>query len=177
MAAMEAALDRFDAGAPVALEEMVGRWRGSGYPTGHPFDGLLEAYGWYGKEVLSPEAVHPLLFRDHAGVPRPVNPGMAPFGLVRRAPLLARLAGARQAFAAVRPLLWTSRFAARVRLLEHRGMVTAALVYDALPVIDIFRRVDQDTLLGLMDMRGIGQPLFFLLRRDVAQQDRLEPGE
>ena len=174
LAQSQAALDRFDRGAPVPLEELVGRWRGSGYPTGHPFDGLLEDYGWYGKEFLSPEEVHPLLFRDRAGVPRPVNPGVAPFGLVQRAPLLARLAGARQAFAAVRPLLWTSRSAARLRLLEHRGTVTAALIYDALPIIDVFRRVNQDTLLGLMDMRGVGQPLFFLLRRDVPRPDRLE---
>jgi GXWXG protein/Domain of unknown function (DUF4334) len=164
LARTAAALDQFDRAAPVSLEESVGRWRGSGYPTGHPFDGLLEAYGWYGKEILSPETVHPLLFTDRAGAPRPVNPGLAPFALVRRASLLGRLPGARTTFAVVMPLLSTRRAAARLRLLEHRGTLTAALIYDALPIIDVLRRVDQDTLLGLMDMRGVTQPLFFLLR-------------
>ena len=46
---------------------MLGRWRGSGLPTGSPLDGLLEAYGWYGKEFLDAETVHPLLFGDRAG--------------------------------------------------------------------------------------------------------------
>jgi hypothetical protein len=41
------------------------------------------------------------------------------------------------------------------------------MVYDALPIIDLFRRVGRDTLLGLMDMRGLDRPFFFVLRRDV----------
>ena len=155
----------------MSLDELIGRWRGSGYPTGHPFDGLLEDYGWYGKEILSPEVVHPLLFSGRAGAARPVDPGLAPFALVRRAPRLARLPGVRQTFGVVRPLLSTGRAAARVRLLEHRGAVTAALIYDALPIIDVLRRVDEDTLLGLMDMRGVRRPLFFLLRRDHPRVD------
>lgn len=160
------ALDRFDRSAAVRLEELTGRWRGSTYPTGHPFDGLLEAYGWYGKEVLDPDTVHPLLFRDRAGLPRPVNPGVAPFPVVRRAALLARVPGARLGFTLVRPLLWTRRPGARLRLLEHRGTTTAALIYDALPIVDVLRRLDEQTLLGLMDMRAMAEPFFFTLRRD-----------
>ena len=62
---------------------MVGRWRGSGLPTGSPLDGLLESYGWYGKEFVDAETVHPLLFRDRAGRPRPVDPALLPVGLLR----------------------------------------------------------------------------------------------
>jgi hypothetical protein len=40
------------------------------------------------------------------------------------------------------------------------------MIYDHLPIIDIFRRVDEDTLLGVMDMRGLADPYFFILRRD-----------
>jgi hypothetical protein len=43
---------------------------------------------------------------------------------------------------------------------------TAAMVYDALPIIDVFRRVARETLLGLMDLRGLAEPYFFLLDRD-----------
>ena len=40
------------------------------------------------------------------------------------------------------------------------------MVYDALPIIDVFRRVGADTVLGAMDMRGLPAPFFFVLRRD-----------
>ena len=59
----------------------------------------------------------------------------------------------------------TSRPRARLRTVEHRGVHTAAMVYDALPIIDVFRRVDGATVLGLMDLRGLPDPFFFLLRR------------
>jgi hypothetical protein len=46
-------------------------------PSGSPLDGLLEACGWYGKDLLDAETVHPLLFRDR-GRSRPVNPALVP---------------------------------------------------------------------------------------------------
>ena len=52
-------------------------------------------------------------------------------------------------------------------MVEHRGVVTAALVYDRLPIIDAFRRVDDATLLGVMDLRGLPDPYLFVLRRDA----------
>ena len=145
---------------------MVGRWRGRGLPTGSPLDGLLESYGWYGKEFLDTETVHPLLFHDRRGRPRPVDPALLPVGLVRDHAYLAHVPGARVAFGVLRPLLSTNRPKARLRTVEHRGVATAAAVYDALPIIDVFRRVGVDTLLGLMDLRGLPRPFFFLLRRD-----------
>jgi Domain of unknown function (DUF4334)/GXWXG protein len=160
------ALARFDGCPPAGLAELTGRWRGSGLPTGHPLDGLLERFGWWGKEIVDPETVHPLLFRDAAGRPRPLSPAFAPLGLLRRYPAVARLPGTRAAFATVRPLLRTGQPAARLRQVEHRGVVTAALVYDRLPVVDVFRRLSEDTLLGLMDLRGMPRPFFFLLHRD-----------
>ncbi|HYX94508.1 MAG TPA: DUF4334 domain-containing protein [Geodermatophilus sp.] len=47
----------------------------------------------------------------------------------------------------------------------HRGVPTTALLYDRLPVVDVFRRVSPDLLLGLMDMRGLPDPFAFLLER------------
>nr|WP_281371807.1 DUF4334 domain-containing protein [Petropleomorpha daqingensis] len=60
----------------------------------------------------------------------------------------------------------TRRPAARVRAVEFRGVLSAALVYDRLPIIDVLRRADEATLLGLMDLRGVPAPFFFVLRRD-----------
>jgi hypothetical protein len=160
------ALAFFDERPPVDAAAMTGRWRGTGLPTGHPFDGLLEAYGWYGKHVVDAETVHPLLFRDGDGEPRPLDPAYAPLGLLRRFPWLARTPAARLGFAGVKPLCRTGAPAARLRMVEHRGVVSAALVYDRLPVIDVFRRVAAGTLLGLMDMRDLDRPFFFVLERD-----------
>jgi Domain of unknown function (DUF4334) len=35
------------------------------------------------------------------------------------------------------------------------GVVTATMSYDALPINDHFRRVDADTVIGVMDVRSI----------------------
>jgi len=161
------ALTFFDGLPAVAVPELTGRWRGSGLPTGSPLDGLLEAYGWYGKEFLDAERVHPLLFTDGTGAPRPVDPALIPIAVLRKRPALARHPVARLVFRGVRPLLTTTRPRARLRSVEHRGVVTAAMVYDALPVIDVFRRISADTVLGLMDLRGLRDPFFFLLQRDA----------
>jgi hypothetical protein len=164
--APEEALAWFDRLPTVPTEQMLGRWRGSGLPTGSRLDGLLEAYGWYGKEFLGPESVHPLLFRGRDGRPRPVDPALIPLGLLREHAGLARLWPVRRAFGRVRPLLYTNRPKARLRTVEHRGVTTAAMVYDALPIIDVFRRVGPDVVVGAMDMRSLPSPFFFLLERD-----------
>jgi hypothetical protein len=159
----------FDRLPPVLPAELIGRWRASGLPTGSPLDGLLEAYGWWGKEVLDAETVHPLLVTGRGGVPRPVTPAPVPLSVLRRWPSLAHLPVARRIGRAVRPLLTTSRPAARLRVVTHRGVASAALVYDALPIIDVFRRVDDGVVLGLMDMRGLDAPFAFVLRREGAR--------
>ena len=161
------ALAFFDGRAAAGLDDLVGRWRGTELPTGSRLDGLLAAHGWYGKEFVDAETVHPLLFPDRTGRPRPVQPAVVPIFLLRRHPALARSPLARRAFTGLRPLLGTRRPAGRLRMVEHRGVLTAAMVYDRLPVIDVFRRVGADTLLGLMDLRGLGEPFLFVLRRDL----------
>jgi len=160
------ALAYFDSLPAVAPEEMLGRWRGSGLPTGSPLDGLLEGFGWYGKEFLDEECVHPLLFADRTGAPRPVDPGLLPIGVLRDYAGFLDVWPVRRAFGALRPFLYTRRPKARLRSVEHRGVVTAAMVYDALPIIDVFRRVSEDVRLGAMDMRGLPSPFLFVLTRD-----------
>jgi hypothetical protein len=163
-------LAAFDRLPPVEPADLVGRWRGSGLPTGSPLDGLLEAYGWWGKEILDGETVHPLLFADRRGELRPVTPAPIPLTVLRRWPALAHLPVARCVGRAVLPLLATTRPAARLRVVTHRGVATAALLYDRLPVVDVFRRVDDQVLVGLMDMRGLDEPFFFLLHREPSSR-------
>jgi hypothetical protein len=158
------ALALFDSLPPVRSEEITGRWRGRELRTGHPMDGLLEASGWYGKQFDGVDAVHPLLFRTPGGEIFPVDPRRVPLGLAARVPASAVERG-KGLLGVLKPALRTRKPRARLRDLEHRGVVTAAMVYDHLPIIDVFRRVDDDTLLGVMDLRG-APPYFFVLARD-----------
>ena len=154
--------DRLDA---VDTRFMLGAWKGEEFPTGHPMDGALAAYGWRGKRFDSEEHVHPLVFgsgaRTFAVRPRWVWPGV---------PLLLRWPQLRKAAPLVRavlPLLATRRSHARLRMVLFRGRLGAAMVYDDVPIQDVFRRLDADSVLGLMDMKGMEQPFFFVLRREL----------
>ena len=158
------ALAHYDSLPPVSTADLRGFWRGSGVPSGHPLDGVLERLGWMGKRFDDDERVQPLVFRARRG-PVAINPALVPLGLVLRAAPALRTPAAAGAFALARPLLTTRRPRARLREVRYRGVVSAALVYDALPVIDTFRAVDDDTVLGAMDARGMAAPLLFRLHR------------
>ncbi|HZY17936.1 MAG TPA: DUF4334 domain-containing protein [Ramlibacter sp.] len=160
-----ALFDRLDAVQPEAL---FGAWRGEEFPTGHPLDGLLAAYGWHGKRFDSLEDVHPLVFRaPWGGTMRLRALGLTlAVRLVLRLPWLKSAAVARLARPAL-VLLATGRSGARLRVTCYRGASTATMVYDQVPVHDVFRAVDADTVLGAMDMKGLSRPLFFLLRREA----------
>jgi hypothetical protein len=156
----------FDALPAVRVEEVLGAWRGHELPTGHRLDGLLGRYGWHGKRFDGPDDAHPLLFDDGRGGLVDLNPAAVPLPLLLPLTGLLRTAPAAAAFGLLRPLLRTRRPRARLRMTEYRGVVSATMCYDALPVHDVFRAVDADTLLGLMDMRGLAEPFAFVLRRE-----------
>ena len=160
-----AALAFFDSLPPVQVPELYGSWRGAEVPTGHRLDGLLEPLGWYGKRFDGADEVFPLVFSTSGGGVFNVNPALVPLSSVLRfGPLLRKpelLGPARS----VLRLAGTRRPGARLRRTEYRGVLTATMIYDALPVLDVFRRVDSATVLGAMDLRGPGAPFFFSLRR------------
>jgi GXWXG protein/Domain of unknown function (DUF4334) len=159
------ALAMFDAAEPIQPDFMIGTWRGAELPTGHPLDGLLAASGWWGKQFVDSETVHPLLFR--AGATRwAMNPGLVPMRLGLAVAIPARVAPLlRWGVAACRPVLQTRRARARLRATSYRGVVTAAMIYDQLPVIDVFRKISDDVAIGVMDLRGTPLPYFFVLER------------
>ncbi len=43
-ATTEDAMELFDSLEPVDVAFMIGNWKGEGFHTNHPMDGLLEAY-------------------------------------------------------------------------------------------------------------------------------------
>ncbi|WP_251151048.1 DUF4334 domain-containing protein [Cellulosimicrobium sp. Marseille-Q4280] len=170
-----AALAFHDSLPAVDVDDVLGTWHGSGIPTGHPLDGLLEALGWYGKRFDGPDAAHPLLFAHRREGVIDVDPAYAPLPLVLRCAGLLRRPPVARAVRTVLPLVRTRRPRARLRRVEHRGVVTTTMVYDALPVHDVLRAVDDDTLLGLMDARGLARPFFFVLRRVGARRQETLP--
>jgi len=173
---------KFDELEPVSdLEFMTrgsGRWRGEEVSSGHAMDGFLDVSGWWGKRFTSAEHVDPLLWRGAANS----TPFPAAFPLMASHPLFYNLLSFLRArfgskatptlIQVTRLLFWTSHSQARLRLQEFRGKVSAVMIYDHFPIIDAFRRVDDDTVMGLMDEKGgnecngVPQFYFFRLVRD-----------
>jgi Domain of unknown function (DUF4334)/GXWXG protein len=146
---------------------MIGAWKGSELKIGHRLNGLLENLGWHGKRFEGADSVHPLIFADSRGL-FSVNPALVPvtaavkYSRALRNTLVVRLA---------RPtlrLLQTSRPKARLRMIEYRGVPTGTMSYDALPANDHFRKVNDNVLVGAMDLRGLSSPFIFVLRRETA---------
>ena len=129
---------------------------------------MLETYHWFGKRFRGPDDVDPLLFRRADGSVVPLRAVMPDPRWLERWPWLRRRAMGDGFQRWLLPLLITRSPQARLRMVEHRGVATAAMLYDRLPIVDVFRRLDATTLLGLMDARGIPQPFFFLLHRQPA---------
>jgi len=160
------ALKLFDELDSCSLEFMMGQWRGYGLHTNHPMDGLLEALDWYGKEFIDSNQVHPLLFLDRHNQVFKVapNPTLMELSVPLNFPnnnimkLLFRLGSS---------LLKTETSKARLRMMEYRNKISATMIYDYLPIHDTFRKVDNNTVLGLMDFKSVKQPFFFVLKREV----------
>ena len=159
----ESALKLFDELDPVDIEFMLGRWKGSGFHTNHPLDGLLEAFNWYGKEFISGDRVHPLLFSNGNEIfSVDPNPTITNFGFSLPIPKNEAI---KPLYGAMSKILKTEDSKARIRMMEYRGKVSATMIYDYLPINDVFKKVDNNTVLGLMDYKKISQPFFFVLNK------------
>ena len=171
-ATKEEAIELLDSLEPIDVDFMIGDWKGEGFQTNHPMDGLLEAYHWHGKSFENPEDVHPLVFSTLRGGLASVNPFFMGPSLRVPMPKSAMLGRIFQVFM---PFLTTSRSKARLRMTTYRGKSSATMIYDQLPINDVFRKIDQDTVFGVMDLKGMESPFFFILRREHAltNKDRL----
>lgn len=169
-ASTEEALNYFDSLAPATIAQIIGRWKGFEIKTGHPLDGLLVPSGWYGKMFVSTEEVHPLLFfTDNKTELYAVNPKHIPLEMnFPKSNSLGILMGM------AKPVLQTQKSKARLRMIEYRGKLTATMVYDEKSIFDHFAMIDENTLLGCMDLKNVPQPYFFVLERDDATSYKLD---
>ena len=141
---LDAACKLFDSLEPIDLESLLGTWKGKEFHTGHLLDGVLKKLRWYGKEFHDADDVDPLLFEIKKGQVVAIDP--VPFMAKRK---LSEAAGGE----------------ARMRMVEFRGKLSAAIIYDHLPIHDHLRKITDGKLIGMMDLKGDPQPFFFLLEK------------
>jgi len=99
-------------------------------------------------DSLEPANVNPALMGPSLRIPMP------------KSAMVGRI------FQILMPFLTTSRSRARLRMTTYRGKSSATMIYDQLPMNDVFRKIDQDAVLGVMDLKGMKSPFFFILRRE-----------
>ncbi|SDU31945.1 DUF4334 domain-containing protein [Halopseudomonas salegens] len=58
--------------------------------------------------------------------------------------------------------------AAQMRMMEFDGVSSAALIYDRQPIMDYFRKINDDVIIGLGDIKGQPLSFFFWLEREAA---------
>lgn len=162
----EEAFAFFDSLECVEMEELWGMWKGAELTTGHPFEGLLTAASWYGKRFVSPEEVYPLLFKKSNGKLYAGSPTLLPVTFpFHRIPFKDKVV--RGAMKVVGPIISTRKSSARLREVKFRDKVSAAMVYDTKGIIDVFRKIDDNTLLGIMDIKNMktNMSYFFILEK------------
>lgn len=124
----------------VGVEEILGRWKGTGFDTGHRALAQLAGLKWFGKDFVSALDAKPVLCHDDNG------------------DLYSNTAAGNGGEAT----LWMA---------EYRGEVTATMIYDALALYDHFKKIDDNTLLGVMNGKDParyldgGHLFYFLLER------------
>ncbi|WP_132568326.1 DUF4334 domain-containing protein [Rhizobium sullae] len=150
---------------PIEPREMVGLWKGQCIPTGHPFDGVLENLGWFGKRFRPDMRADALLFRSDEHRLVAIDPRWIPLGLALRFHEIGRTRAARNLFSYLQRRLRARGPVASLKTMLFGGVDSAAMIYDDQPIIDHFRRIDQHWVMGAMTISGDERFYFFELER------------
>ncbi|KAL2825547.1 hypothetical protein BJY01DRAFT_256234 [Aspergillus pseudoustus] len=140
-----AATTYFNALPPISLESLIGSWRGTCVLTDHPGTKPLLDVHWEGKTFRSVNDVDPIIVRDGNGK-RVVNGFMGK----------ARVEGE------------------QIREVKYNGVVSAAMIYNEKPIIDYFRKINDHTVIGVMDAleSTADHGLYFILERIGDEEDK-----
>jgi hypothetical protein len=150
---------------PVTPSELVGLWRGKCIATGHPLDGVLENLGWFGKRFGPDLNADALLFSAGPGRLRGIDPKWVPLRLALRCQRFGRTRIARSLFWWLQRALQAKGPVASLKTLAFDGVASAAMVYDDQPIIDHFRKIDENRIMGLMKIRNDERVYAFELTR------------
>ncbi|EJZ16479.1 DUF4334 domain-containing protein (plasmid) [Rhizobium sp. Pop5] len=151
---------------PVQPREMPGLWKGTGIPSGHPLDGVLENLGWFGKRFHTDMRADALLFQWRPGRLVAIDLGFVPIGLAIKAAPFGRTGLARSGFSYLQKACRARGTIAslKLRTLEDAA-ATAAMIYDRQPVVDYFGRINDKELAGMMCVEGDVRRYFFKLQK------------
>ena len=159
------ALGAFQSLPPVEPREMIGLWTGRGIPSGHPFDGVLENLGWFGKRFTPNMRADALLFRFDERRLIPIDPARIPLRLALRFHKVGRMRAAKNLFSYLQRAFRARGPVASLKTMLFQGMASAAMVYDDQPIVDHFRRIDDYKIMGAMAIQGDDRIYFFELQR------------
>lgn len=107
---------------PVTCEQIISKWKGGGFDTGHWLLPVLAEMKWYGKWINSRIDVKPLVCFDEAG------------------------------------RLYSNKMLngeASLGMMDFREKVSATVIYDGVPMFGHLRKVDEDTLLGVVSGKSL----------------------
>lgn len=150
---------------PVNPAEMIGLWRGSGHPSGHPLDGVLENLGWFGKRFHPDLRADALLFERAPGKLIAIEPAYFPIWWALSFAGIGRKAFARGLFSHITPRIGARGTTAVLQSRVDENLITAAMVYDRQPIIDVFRRSEDGHVIGKMIVDGDPRHYFFELAK------------
>ena len=51
-------------------------------------------------------------------------------------------------------------------MIEYRNRATATMCYDEKAILDHFAKIDDNRVMGVMDLKGVADPYIFILERD-----------
>jgi hypothetical protein len=150
---------------PARPEDMIGLWKGDGHPAGHPLDGVLENLRWFGKRFHPDMRADALLFEGAPGRLVAVDPKAFPLRWAIRLSKFGRTRSAVNLFSHIRPRVRAKSTTASLENRMDRGMMTAAMVYDQQPIVDMFRRISDTEIAGKMIVEGDGRRFYFRLEK------------
>ena len=137
-----ALFELFDRLPAVSMTEMLGKWQGGDFKSGHWAEQALIDTKWFGKWFKDKFDVAPLVSYNEDGK------------LYSN-----KMMGGQEA---------------SLQMVEFRGVISATMIYDGAPIFDHFRKLDDNTVMGVMDgkpFKGFpdivanGRHYFFFLKR------------
>lgn len=161
----QAMLEEFRRLPSIEPRDLVGLWKGHGIPAGHPFDGVLENLGWFGKRFTPNMRADALLFRSGEHRLTAIDPKWIPLQLALRFHEVGRTTIARNLFSYLHRRLRARGPVASLKTMAFDGAKSAAMVYDHQPIVDHFRRTDDLRVIGAMTISGDERIYFFELER------------
>ncbi|GGG06350.1 hypothetical protein GCM10010924_38760 [Rhizobium wenxiniae] len=150
---------------PVNAADMIGLWRGSGCPSGHPLDGVLENLGWFGKRFHPNLRADALLFEKAPGKLIAIEPAYFPTRWALSFSGIGRKAFAPRLFSHITPRLGAQGTTAVLQSRMDDELITAALVYDRQTIGEVFRRSKDGQVIGKMIVNGDPRHYFFELAK------------